>query len=367
MGLTTDLLGSRAVAALTSPHGVDRYLELVNPMWAAREVRARIVDVTREVDVPGHPPVATLTLQPTSTWAGHRAGQHVQVGVDLPGPSGGRRHTRVFSISSPESHPGDRFTLTIRANPDAAEGQSVSRYLVEDAPVGTILHLSQAQGEFVLPDRVPQRLLFVTGGSGITPAMSMLRSLQRRTHRGRITFVHYARSPEHQIYADELAEIARSGYGIDVHLLHPELGDPALSPAWLERLVPGYRDVPTWACGPAPLMEAVRGAYEASDSLRMEYFRPPASASGTGQAGGEISFSRSARSTANSGANLLEQAEEAGLRPEYGCRMGICFSCTTRKSEGTVRNVLTGETSSLPDEDIRICVSAPEGDCAVDL
>ncbi len=48
------ILRSRALAALTSPHGVDRYLELVNPMWAAAEVRARIVSIHREVDVPGH-------------------------------------------------------------------------------------------------------------------------------------------------------------------------------------------------------------------------------------------------------------------------------------------------------------------------
>lgn len=47
--------------------------------------------------------------------------------------------------------------------------------------------------------------------------------------------------------------------------------------------------------------------------------------------------------------------------------MGICFSCTTNKSSGRVRNVLTGETSELPDEQIRICVSTPEGDCSVDL
>ena len=38
------ILRSRAVAALTSPHGVDRYLEQLNPMWAAHEVRARIGD-----------------------------------------------------------------------------------------------------------------------------------------------------------------------------------------------------------------------------------------------------------------------------------------------------------------------------------
>src|SRR6478609_11266639 len=116
MGIATSILRSRAVAALASPQGVDRYLEQVNPMWAAHEVRARVVDIRREVDVPGHPAVATLTLQPTSTWRGHRAGQHVQVGVEV---DGARRTTRVFSISSAESRPGDRFTITLRANPDA--------------------------------------------------------------------------------------------------------------------------------------------------------------------------------------------------------------------------------------------------------
>ncbi|PWN04131.1 oxidoreductase [Nocardioides silvaticus] len=359
---TTRVLRSRLAATLATPHGVDRYLELVNPMWAAHEVRARIVDITREVDVLGHPPVATLTLQPTSTWRGHRAGQHVQLGVEV---DGARRTTRVFTISSPESKPGDRFTITMRANPDAPDGKGVSRYLVERAQVGTMVHLSQAQGDFVLPDHVPDHIVFITGGSGITPAMSMLRSLQRRTHRGRITFLHYAQSPQHQIFAAELEEVRRSGYGIDVHLLHPELGDPALSPAYLERLVPGYRDVPTWACGPAPLIEAVHGAYDGSDALRVEYFKPPRVS--TGKVEGDVSFTRSGTTAANSGATLLEQAEAAGLTPQFGCRMGICFSCTATKKEGTVRNVLTGETSSLPDEDIRICVSSPEGDCAVEL
>jgi stearoyl-CoA 9-desaturase NADPH oxidoreductase len=197
--------------------------------------------------------------------------------------------------------------------------------------------------------------------------MSMLRSLQRRTHRGRVTFVHYAQSPGHQIYADELETIRRSGYGIDVHLLHPELGDPALSPAWLERLVPGYRDVPTWACGPAPLIQAVRAAYDGSDELRVEYFKLGSARTTTGDAEGTVSFERSGVEAPNTGTTLLEQAEAAGLSPEFGCRMGICFSCVSRKTSGSVTNVLTGETSSLPDEDIRICVSRPDDTCTLDL
>lgn len=358
MSIVQNILGSRVLEALASPHGVDRYLELVNPIWATKEVRARIVDIHREVDVDGHPCVATITLQPSSTWRGHQAGQHIQLGIEV---HGARRATRVFSVSSHEAGPGDRFTITLRANPDGV----VSKFLVSEARPGQVVHLSQAEGEFTLPTHVPDHVVFISGGSGITPLMSMMRTLQRRTHRGRITFLHYAQSPEHQIFAEELADVARSGYGIDVHLLHPELGDPALSPAWLERLVPGYRDIPTWACGPAPLIDAVTKAYDGSDRLRLEFFKPPRR--GGGSTEGQVSFARSGSTARNTGANLLEQAEAAGLAPEFGCRMGICFSCTSRKTEGTVTNVLTGETSLLPDEDIRICVSAPQGDCTIEL
>ncbi len=114
------------------------------------------------------------------------------------------------------------------------------------------------------------------------------------------------------------------------------------------------------------MVELVAAAYgaeptDAASRLRVEFFKPPALTGGAAE--GEVAFTRSGASAANTGASLLEQAEALGLAPEFGCRMGICFSCTSRKTAGTVRNVLTGEESSLPDEDIRICVSAPEGDC----
>jgi ferredoxin len=115
------------------------------------------------------------------------------------------------------------------------------------------------------------------------------------------------------------------------------------------------------------LIESVREAYGDSDLLKVEYFKTSTLAPDPGNAEGTVSFSRAATSAANTGASLLEQAEALGLDPEYGCRMGICFSCTSRKTEGTVRNVVTGATSALPDEDIQICVSQPVGDCVVDL
>jgi ferredoxin-NADP reductase len=363
-GLGQSILRSRTLAALASPHGVDHYLEQVNPMWAAHDVRARVVDIRRETAGTDTAPVATLTLQPTSSWRGHRAGQYVQVGVDLPGSA--KRLTRCFSISSAASVPGEQFTLTIRAHD---EGQ-VSKFLVNDARPGQMLHLSQAEGEFTLPGSPstpsPYPLVFITGGSGITPAMSMIRTLLRDGYDGKagrkVTFLHFARSPEDQIFAEELAEIADADNDIAVHLRY---GDQIFSEFELRRLVPEFRGTDTWACGPAAMVDLIQAAYAGSDKLRLEFFKPPRISGGTAE--GEVAFTRAGQTAANTGASLLEQAEALGLEPEFGCRMGICFSCVTKKSEGTVRNILTGEESSLPDEDIRICVSAPQGDCTVEL
>jgi ferredoxin-NADP reductase len=365
MTIADRILGSRTLAALASPHGVDRYLEMVNPMWAATEVRARVVDVHRENPDSRAAAVATLTLQPTSTWRGHQAGQYVQVGVETPARPG-RRFTRCFSISSAASGPGERFTLTVRAHD---EGQ-VSKFLVHEAQPGQVVHLGQAEGGFTLVGSPatpsPYPLLMISGGSGITPVMSQLRTLLRDGYDGKaqrkVTFLHFARSPEDQIFADELAAIAEADNHVDVHLRY---GEQVFSEFELRRLVPDFKATDTWACGPAGLIDLVRAAYGESDRLRVEFFKTPTTATATAE--GDVSFSISGQQVSNTGASLLEQAEAAGLTPEFGCRMGICFSCVATKTEGTVRNVLTGEESSLPDEDIRICVSAPVGNCAVNL
>ena len=366
MALSTRILGSKMVAALASPHPVDRYLEMFNPMWAATEVRARVVSIHREnPEATGSAPVATLTLQPTSTWRGHRAGQYVQVGVELPGSA--KRLTRCFSISSAASLPGERITLTIRAND---EGQ-VSGFLVREARPGQMLHLSQAEGEFTIHESAAtptnNHLLMISGGSGITPVMSQVRTLLRDGYEGRanrkVTFLHFARSAEDQIFAEELADIAAADNDVEVHLRH---GDATFSEFELRRLVPDFKDTDTWACGPAGLIDLVREAYgEGNQRLRVEFFKPPTVA--IGSADGDVSFTRSGQSAANTGRTLLEQAEALGLEPEFGCRMGICFSCTKTKTDGTVRNILTGEESSLPNEEVRLCVSAPVGDCSVEL
>jgi ferredoxin len=111
-------------------------------------------------------------------------------------------------------------------------------------------------------------------------------------------------------------------------------------------------------------VEAVR---EHCPDMKSESFVPPVFTAPAESSGGRIAFTDSGVELTDDGRPLLQQAEAAGLTPESGCRMGICHSCTRRKTSGVVKNLNTGVMSSTEAEDVQICVSVPVGDVDVAL
>lgn len=363
MGIVRSALASRAVASLTSPHSVDHYLERVHPLWTVSDVRARVVEVRRETGA-----ASTVVLRPNGAWKGFVPGQHVQFGVEVDGT----RKVRVFSVSSSRLHRDGTFSVSVKAHPDGY----VSQFLHRELKPRTIVYLSQAEGEFVLPDPVPERIVLLSGGSGITPVMSMARTLRDRGHRGHVTFLHYARSREDEMFTPELDRLAEELPDANVERVYTR--EPALGARLAGRFVADHllslgvdpRETLTFCCGPAGLIAAVRAAYDelgASEQLRTEYFKVPTVDLEAADATGTLSFDASGTSADNSGATILEQAEAAGLSPEYGCRMGVCNTCAVKKLSGAVRHVVSGEVNANTDETIKPCVNVPVGDVSVAL
>lgn len=353
--------GSGLVGALTYPHGVDRYLELVRPRWTLNELRAEVLAVRR----PARDSV-TLTLAPNDLWRGFAAGQHVPVTVVVDGV----RRTRFYSPAGSAHARNGSFELTVRRH----AGGVVSEHLHDHAQVGTVVGVGEAAGDFVLPARRPERLLLVSGGSGVTPVLSMLRTLCDEGHDAPVAFLHYARGTAHLAYREELAELSARHPNVRVvHAFTREAGgelDGHFGPDHLRHVLPGGTAAEAYVCGPPALVEGVRGAWSAQGrgtGVHSESFVPPAYAPLADEQGGSVRFGRSDVSRANSGATLLEQAEGAGLTPEFGCRMGICHTCTCRKLSGRVRDVRSGELSSAEAESIQLCVSVPAGDVELDL
>jgi ferredoxin-NADP reductase len=347
--------------ALATPHGVDRYLELVNPMLTVRDLRAEVTGIKRPTA-----DTVTLTLRPTRQWRGFRAGQFVQVTVDIDGV----RRTRCYSPACSQYRTDGRIELTIKAHPEGV----VSQYLHAHAAPGLVVGLSQADGRFRLPDRRPEKVLLISGGGGITPVLSMLRTLTDEGHTGEITFLHYGYTEADVAYLEDLRDLAFDNPNVKLVLAYTDATDGDLagffSSEHLAAAAPWYADGETFLCGPPGLMKSVRGLFAAvglSDRLHFEDFAAALVAVPTGEITGEVSYIDSAIAAPNTGASLLEQAEAAGLTPEHGCRMGICFSCTKIKTSGCTTNLLTGDTNSDPDTQIQLCISVPVGDVALQL
>lgn len=342
--------------ALLTPHGMDRYLELVDPMLVRREIRGEVTAVRRQTA-----DTVTLTLRPSRAWRGFSAGQYVRVTVSIDGV----RRTRCYSPAG--SQHGGGLELTIKADPQGL----VSRHLVSAARPGLVVGLSQPDGGFTLPSPRPDRLVLISGGSGITPVLSMLRTLADEDYQGEVTFLHYANSADDVLYREELEALRGPNRRVLFGYTHSSGGDLEgfFSVEHLKTAAPWYDAAQTYFCGPGPLMNSVREVYAAeglSERLHTEDFTPPELTLDTADATGLVRFARSGRETENSGRPLLEQAEAAGLSPEHGCRMGICFSCTQRKTRGTVRNALSGECSGEENEEIQLCISVPVGDVEID-
>jgi stearoyl-CoA 9-desaturase NADPH oxidoreductase len=350
----------RLLDALAGPHGIDDYLEQVHPLLVTGEARGEVVAIERRTA-----DSATLTLRPNRVWRGFRAGQFVQVGVEIDGV----RHQRCYSPACAEGR-ASTLEITVKRHPQGL----VSNFLVERAAPGLVLGLTQAEGDFLLPARRPESVLLIGGGSGVTPLMAILRTLLAEGYERPIALLHYAPHPPAAIYGEELERLAARHDNLELlrsYTRAPGSGelDGHFSPAHLPQSDPCFVDAETFACGPPDLLDAVRETWAngLEHRLHVESFLPPTFVP-VGEPGeGTIRFANSGIEVENSGASLLEQAEAASLSPVFGCRMGICHTCTCRKRAGTHKNLITGAVSSAPDEQIQLCVSAALGDLTVEL
>ncbi|MCL2543418.1 MAG: ferredoxin reductase [Nocardioidaceae bacterium] len=353
----------RAVAdAAVSPLSLDDLLDHFHPLRGGTgvgRVRGRIVEVRPETA-----DAATVVIQPGRDWAGHLPGQYVRVGIEVDGV----RLWRCYSLTHGPRRDG-RISITVKAIP----GGVVSNHLVRRAAAGQMVHLAQPEGEFVL-DPAHRKLLLITGGSGITPVIGMLRNLYSKAapdDRYDVVLVHSALTHDDVIFGAELRAHAAAGR-LRLVERHTDT-DGLLTTADLEAAVPDLDERLAYACGPAGLLDTLEAFYaDRRLDLFTERFRP--ALLDADAAGGTLTFERDGRQVEAAGSTpILDAAEEAGVLMPSGCRMGICMGCVLPMTKGTVRDLRTGElTVAVPGETdaggvpIQTCVSAAAGPCHLD-
>jgi stearoyl-CoA 9-desaturase NADPH oxidoreductase len=348
----------KAIRGLFTPLLPDDYLELINPLWSTQELRGRIERVQRETA-----DAATIFIKPGWEWPGHEPGQYLRVGVVIDGV----HHWRAYSLTSDPGRPDGCISIT----PKLVEEGVVSPFFVRHAKPGAIVRLGGVEGTFKLPSPLPEKLLFITAGSGITPVMSMLRHLERCEHLDDVVHLHSARTEDDAIFGDQLRRLDERHPGYRLHL---QLTGSAgrLTPDHFAELCPDWTEREAFVCGPAEMLDTMEEHWCRDGDrgrLHMERFQPIIGKSDAEQgAGGSIRFVKSDLEARSDGSQpILVAGEEAGGTLPFGCRMGICHTCVGKLCSGKVRDMRTGEVSGSPGEVIRTCINAPEGDIEIAL
>jgi len=353
------------VRSLVDEDWIDFAISHVVPTFSLTRTKVKVVAISSETE-----DAIRIELEPNKNWKGHRPGQFVLLKVNI----GGIIHERCYSlISAPSAR---TIALAVKRQP----GGLVSNWLNDSLRVGDVLEVGTAAGEFCFAEAAPERLFLIAGGSGVTPIYSLASAALRQRPDADIVLVYYARSPTDFILARPIEELAAkyprlrvafyvdgavTGEGYEVRA--------ALTGRFCEahvaQLVPDVDAREIYVCGPPGLMNAVSKFCDANghaDRLHRESFGPTFSARAPGDAA-EVSFAKTGLTTTTSAPTLLAAAEEAGLRPAFGCRMGICHTCTCTKVSGVVRDLVTGAIDDAPGSRIRICVSEPVSAVQLDL
>lgn len=325
--------------------------------------------------------------------AGYRAGQFLT--LRLPAV-GGEAPVRVWSISKYDVM-GSSYRVSVKRGAGAG-----SAWIHEHARSGALVDVRPPAGAFTLDRSGILRVVMISAGVGVAPMVSMLEAhAELGADAPPLLWLHSTTCGRTHAFRDEVsALLARLPNGERrVHYTRPDAGDVQgahydaagrVTPELIEMLIrsrytfrPFGRSIELggdnsvfYLCGPEDFMAMVRttlmqaGVPEAA--IRQEAFAP-VHADARMDRLPEVAVVSFKRSNAeihwhrDEGMTLLELAEHAGLRPEYGCRMGACGTCEAGLLKGSVQ--YDERVPARPEEGrVLLCCSRPlTADIAIDL
>ncbi|WP_028022446.1 hybrid-cluster NAD(P)-dependent oxidoreductase [Enterovibrio calviensis] len=295
----------------------------------------------------------------------YKAGQHLPLELDI----NGKRVQRRYTLSSSPTRP-ERLAISVKR----VEGGEVSNWLHDEMREGKEIKAQHPDGQFHLSDDADKRrqILLLSGGSGVTPMMSMLRSLSDQDEVDDVIFFHQCRSEADIPFAEELTALAEKHKGLQVMTL---LSRPSDTWSGLSgRLSQEHLALVSWltqrevfVCGPEGFMDAAMSLLSTlgvPDSQRhQEFFSPPTL--GDDAPAAEVAITIEGEYIRGDNQRpILVQAEEMGVQVDYSCRAGVCGCCKMRLVEGEVNQ--PDMPALFPGEKeeglVLACCCVPKGD-----
>jgi ferredoxin-NADP reductase len=350
----------RFIAPLITPEIFDFWASRLHPTLSWQRALARVIERKQE-----SADAVTLRLKPNRHWTGFRAGQHVNLTVEVRG----MRVTRSYSLSD-----APRADRSIAITVKAIEGGRVSQHLFHAAKVGDVFDIGPAFGEMAIPTATGAPIALLAAGSGITPLMAMIRALAADGMPAPVTLLYWARTRDEFCYAHELRQMAQQypAFRVVFFLTRASAASADEREGRIdETAVSVLADVERqhiFACGPGAFTQTAHALLAArSQAFAAEAFTPPPQI--VDESGDvEITLTRSQRTlTVPRGQSILSALEAQGVRPPHGCRMGLCNTCACGKPAGTTKNLHSGSVNAEPALSLRICINGATSNLTLDL
>ncbi|MDM1021947.1 ferredoxin reductase [Acinetobacter sp. VNK23] len=325
---------------------VDFILQKIKPTFAWKRILAEVTGV-RSLSKD----MVLLTLKPNKNFdiAAVRAGQSILLTLMIHGVY----HQRSYSIIDVTAQGEIRLGIKVQGLVSSA---------AQLLHVGDSIEISQAQGDFVL-HQGSQAALLIASGSGITAIYSLLQQAVAQN----LKEIHVVYFNRDEIFHSEMLALAEQHPQVKYHFFNTTQQKQHLTVELLAECVPDFQTMQAYACGHHAMMRQAQEIYQqcnAASNFHQEFFQPvQIEQSSEAQ---PISFRR-AQQEFIATTNLLSSAEEAGLRPQHGCRMGVCNRCSCTKVSGVTKNLLTGEIDDQPNQAIKLCVSQALSPVTIDL
>lgn len=324
--------------------------------WSAERILARVIE-RRAASARA----TTLVLKPNRHWPGAVAGQHLDVIVEIEGV----RHRRSYSLSAPPRADG-----CIEITVAEVTGGLVSPVLARMKQVGAVMELSPPYGGLCFPVTAGAPALLLAAGSGITPLRALLLDALARGETRPITLLYWAQTREELCFHEELLQLARRHSNLRVECLltrDPEAAAARIHAAQLQVLAPNLSTSEVLACGPDGFIARARELCASARGIHAEGFTA-ASPIEPGAGAVRVQLKRSGVSLdLPTDRPLLQALEEAGQTPAFGCRRGICNTCSCDRLAGASRDLQNGELRHEPSTPIRLCVHSAAQGLVLDL
>ncbi|KAA8731726.1 iron-sulfur cluster-binding domain-containing protein [Acinetobacter qingfengensis] len=330
------------------------WLQKINPLWSTHEVLGKIVNKK----IIAHDMIA-LTVRCNRNMQYGLPGQHHPIKVEIEG----RKYERTYSLTQLNAN---HVQINVKKVPQGI----MSHWLCEQSHIGDIIELGTPYGDMTL-SQLPQQLIMVAAGSGITPMYSMLYNLAQNGQLSniQITLLYWAKQQQDFAFQTEFTQWQEqyTHFNVQYFCTQQTPFDSRINTEHRKKFN-NIQQQDVYICGPSGFVNAATQVFSDAKQLCSEAFSLSPIPVDTEAGVIQITLSKSNQIvTIPKGQPILIGLEQANVKPTHGCRMGICNKCSCKKANGQTKNLNDGSINNEPNQDLRICVNTAQSDLILDL